>query len=419
MIVIENAMKKIESGDVEKGLNELAQLEQNSDHETKYVLAETYYQLGHLEKAKHLVEELLLLYPDEGELFTFAAEILIELDEEGEAIEMLSEVKETDPAYIRAQLLLADLYQMEGLDEVAEQKLLKAAALVPEEPIISFGLGEFYLERGDYLKSIPYFKKVLHSGEKFEQVNIELRLAEAYSGSGEFEEALIYYEKGLEEKTELHALFGYGYTAFQVGEYDQAIKQFTKLKELDPHFTSFYPYLAKCYEALNKWKEALDTLEEGIKVDEYNDELYVHAGKLSFKMQDIQAGEEFLRKVIAQNPSHFEAIRTLVAFLKEEERYEEILDLVDHLNELGEDDPLFTWYRAFAHHQLEHFVKAYESFKDAHPTFEKDSDFLEEYGRFLLEYGKRDEAIELLRKAVHIDHTKLEVKEFLDNLEPY
>ncbi|GAE34569.1 tetratricopeptide repeat protein [Halalkalibacter akibai] len=153
MNAIEKVMQGIEQGHVEKGLTELASLEKTGDHQLKYDIAEAYYQLGHIDKAKNLVDELLMLYPDEGSLYAFAAELLIDLDEEDEAIELLLEIKEHDPAYLQAQLLLADLYQLQSLDEVAEQKLLKAAEKAPNEPIISYGLGEFYLGRGDYIKA--------------------------------------------------------------------------------------------------------------------------------------------------------------------------------------------------------------------------------------------------------------------------
>ena len=76
---IESIVDTIEKGEIEKGLNLLEKLEKKtSDHNKKYTIAQTYYELGHLEKAKSIIEELILLYPDEGELFIFLAESLID-----------------------------------------------------------------------------------------------------------------------------------------------------------------------------------------------------------------------------------------------------------------------------------------------------------------------------------------------------
>ncbi|UTW69741.1 tetratricopeptide repeat protein [Anaerobacillus sp. HL2] len=52
---------------------------------------------------------------------------------------------------------------------------------------MQFGLGEFYLSRGDYLKSIPYYKRALPYQNELDGTNIALRLAEALSASGDFE----------------------------------------------------------------------------------------------------------------------------------------------------------------------------------------------------------------------------------------
>src|SRR5690554_5666978 len=137
-------------------------LSKTADDELKRTITELYYELGLVDRALQLVEELMFHYPDHGELFAFAAECYMELGQEDEALELLQEIHENDPAFVQAQLLLADLYQNQGMDEVAEQKLLRAEKLTKGEPIILYGLGEFYLSRGDYQQSIPYLKKVLN-----------------------------------------------------------------------------------------------------------------------------------------------------------------------------------------------------------------------------------------------------------------
>ncbi|WP_017728017.1 tetratricopeptide repeat protein [Halalkalibacterium ligniniphilum] len=414
---IEQALEKIENGEIEQGLVALSEAEKTSDHEMKFTIAETYYELGHLDKAKGIVEELLFLYPDEGSLYVFLAEILVDLNEEDEAIELLNEIKEDDPSYLQSRLLLADLYQLQALDEVAEQKLLEAAKIAPDEPIISYGLGEFYLDRGDYMKSIPHLKKALHHKVEAPEGHVALRLAEAYSASGQFEEALRYYEEGLKEKLDPHALFGYGFTAYQLGEYGIAIEQLSALKALDPDFTSLYPYLAKAYEAEHRLDEAMETLKEGMAVDEYNETLYIHAGKLSFKLHENEQGEVLLRKVIALNPSNLSAIQSLAAYFKHEEKYEELLDLIGHTKAYGEEDPLLTWYEAAAYREQDEYDKACELYERVSDTFASDADFLEEYGRFLLEYGERQKALEKFTTIVENDGTRLDIKELIHDLQ--
>ncbi|WP_227936203.1 tetratricopeptide repeat protein [Alkalihalobacillus deserti] len=417
MNVIEKVIQDIENGSVEEGLRELAKMEKQADHQMKYDIAEVYHGLGHIDKAKKIIDELLMLYPDEGSLYALAAELLIDLDQEDEAIELLLEIKESDPAFLQAQLLLADLYQMQSLDEVAEQKLLLAAQKAPNETIISYGLGEFYLERGDYIKSIPYLKKAVHATEAIPNVQVELLLAEAYSASGQFEDALSYYKEGIKNRAEPNALFGYGFTAYQVGDMILAIEQLESLLSLDSDYSSLYPYLAKAYEAEGRLDDALETLENGIKVDEYNEQLYVHAGKLSFKRQNPDEGELFLRKVIALNPSNVDAVQTLAAYFKHNSLFEELLDLMTHMREFSEEDTLYTWYEATALKELDEFEEAYKCYTEIELHFQEDIDFLEEYGYFLLEFGMREEAKKKFQQYLTFQPDHAVMIELLESLD--
>src|SRR5699024_11877433 len=75
-------------------------------------------------------------------------------------IELLTSISEDDPAYLQALLQLADLYQSEGLFEVAESKLLEAKNIQPDEPIIDFALGEFFFSTGEYQRAIIHYEKL-------------------------------------------------------------------------------------------------------------------------------------------------------------------------------------------------------------------------------------------------------------------
>ena len=100
-------------------------------------------------------------------------------------------------------LLLADLYQMEGLYEVSEKKLLKAKSLLPNEVIIDFALGELYAEEGKFVQAIKCYENVLKNENEIAGVNVNQRIADAISAGGAFEEALPFYEKALQIKGNL------------------------------------------------------------------------------------------------------------------------------------------------------------------------------------------------------------------------
>ncbi|MEY8750870.1 tetratricopeptide repeat protein [Alkalicoccobacillus gibsonii] len=414
MTIIKEAIRAIEAGQTEEGLRKLERASQTDNHEDKFTVAELFYELGHTQKAQALLDELMVLYPDEGSLSVFSAEMMIDDDREDEAIEMLLEISPSDESYLQAQILLADLYQMQSLDEVAEQKLLAASEHAPDEVIITYGLGEFYLERGDYAKSIPYLKKAVHQKEDLKGVPVELKLAEAFSATGEFEDALIYYQRGIDESMTPDALFGFGFTAYQAGDMTVAIEQLEALKSLDSDFTSLYPYLAKAYESENRLTEAVEVLKDGMSTDEFNDQLYLLAGKINFKQQDPIQGETNLRQALALNPSNMEALQTLAAYLRHDEQFEELLELCTHARSYGEEDAMLDWYEAFALRSLDEYERAYPLYEEALQAFSDDVDFLEEYAHFLMEYGKRDLAYTYFKKLLEQKPERMDIIELLE-----
>jgi tetratricopeptide (TPR) repeat protein len=180
--------------------------------------------------------------------------------------------------------------------------LLQAKDLLPSESIIDFALGELYYQQGRNQEAISAYIKVLEHEEEIGGVNLNQRLAEALSGAGKFEEALPYFEKALENHLEINTLFEYALTAYQAGMYQTAIQKFVELKELDREYHSMYLYLARAYEHLENVDEALKTVKEGIRADEYNKELYFFGGKLALKKGLDEEAEEFFKEALALDP---------------------------------------------------------------------------------------------------------------------
>lgn len=417
MNTLEQAIQYIDEGRAEEGLKILETIVQNGTDEEKYYIARYYHTLGFLEQSLVIMEDLCLLYPEESELTLFLAELYIDFDREDEAIEALNHVNEGDDLYVQALLLLADLYQMQGFDEVAEQKLLKAKEKLPEEPVITFGLGEFYSSRGDFVKAVPYYMTLLPEHTEMGDVNIPLRLAEALSALGKWEEAISYYEMGLKEHKDIHTLFGYAFTLYQAQLYQRALPVFLELKELDPQYSALYVYAAHCYEEEGMLQESYETLREGLKTDEFSVEFHVRLADAAAKLGKTEETEAALLEALALDPGHLEAVLKYIYVLKQQGKYEEIKEAVQIAGENGEDDPQLTWDLANAEKELEQYSDALNHYRDAYTSFKDNLSFLEEYGYFLLEEGMRQEAREVFGRLLQLDPAQAHIEELLYNLE--
>lgn len=411
------AIDLVDNGEIEKGLESLDEILKSCDDQEKYIIAEHFYRWGFLERAKKIVEILHEFYPDESELTLLLADILIDLDEEEDAIEALNLISEDDPSYVQALLLLGDLYQMQGLFEVCEQKLLLAKNKLPNEPIIDFALAEFYLSQGDYKKSGTLYKEVVKEQEIIGGVNVNSRIAESLSAAGEFEEALPFYRLAVIDKPDIDTLFRYGFTAYQAAQYKTAIEAFLQLKEMDAEYTSLYLYLSKAYEHEGMLEESYRITMDGLKMDDFNKELHLYAAKISMKTGKLEEVEKHLREAVALDPGYFEAIHMLTKFLFNEERYEEVVECIEQVSSYGEYDPQFDWDLAHAKNKLEQFSDALNHYRHAYTSFKDDVEFLEEYGYFLLEEGKREDSIQLFKRLMVLDPTRVDIEEMLLGLE--
>ncbi|MBG9655987.1 tetratricopeptide repeat protein [Cytobacillus firmus] len=402
----------LENGHHEEALESYQQILLDGSHEERFLLAEELFQYGFLEESKALYERLLEAYPEEGELLVLLAETHIDLGNEEEAILVLERIDEHDPSFPQSLLLLADLYQMDGLFEVSEQKLLKAKEILPDEIIVDFALGELYAEQGRFLEAKRIYENVLRKEDIIAGINVNQRLADILSSGGAFEEALPYYEKALDDKLEINTLFSYAFTALQAGFNRTAIEKLTELKELDPEYHSLYLYLAQAYEREEEAGKGLEAVKEGIKQDEFNKELFFYGGKLALKNGNEKEAEDMLRQALALDPEYVQAAILLNKLLLQQERYEDVIEITEMLNEL--EEPQLIWDSAVAFQHIEEFSEALNKYQLAYTFFKQQPDFLSDYGYFLAEEGKRDEAAEIFNTLIKLEPGN---EEYLDVLQ--
>lgn len=413
---VEKILALLENGQHKEALNEYNEVLKYGMSDEKFLLGEELFQLGFLDEAKDLFENLLDLYPEEGELLVLHGEVLIEAGKEEEAILSLEKISEQDPSFPQALLLLADLYQMQGLYEVSERKLLNAKELLPTEIVIDFALGELYSEQGEINKAILAYENVLKEQTEVAGVNIHHRLADLLSTSGAFEEALPYYEKALDEKLEINTLFGYAFTALQ-GEYNRtAIEKFLELKELDPEYHSLYLPLAKAYEREEELENSLEVIQLGIKQDEFNKELYHFGGRIALKLGNEEEAERFFREALVLDPGFADAALTLNKLFIQQEKFGNVIDLLKSLEIQDDEEPRLIWDEALALQKLEDYSKALEKYELAYTFFNNNEIFLTDYGYFLIEEGKTDRAGEIFKQLIKIDPTNEEYMDLVERL---
>ena len=407
----------IEEGDLQLVNQLLQRVLTNSMPDEQYGITELLVQYGYYAEADQVLEHLQFLYPEEAQITIDRAAVLMELDKEDEALELLMSVAAEAAEYPQALLVLADYYQMQGLYEVAEKQINEAIELLPTEPLLQFAKAELLFETGRFSESIRIYEELYEQEGTFAGVSLAERLAEVYRAGANYEQALEFYMKALEDEVKPDILFGSGYAAFQTQNYELAIKQLEDLKELDPDYFSAYLLLAESYAMLEDNKKAYAVIKEGLIRDEYDKTFYLFAGKIALKNHDPEQAKQYLQEAIALDPEYMEAILVLMSIYSKEESYDEIISLYEHISSQDFDWTALYPFVAEAYDKEEEFEKAYEMYRAAYEDFKEDPAFLEKYCYFLLEDGKQEQAKEIAAQLVALDPTEQQYIELLERFE--
>lgn len=415
MDTILEAVELVDDNKIEEALTLLEKYVPKANDDEKFTISELYLKWGFLDEAEKILTELLKKYPHESDLKLSLADIYIEKEDDASAINVLAEMEEDDPAYVQALLQLADLYEAQGLFEVAEQKLFAAKQKLPNEVIIDFALGELFYSIGEFNKAVIYYEKVGKEHDTLADVSIKDRLAESLAGIGEYERALDYFKEGNDESPD--KFFKYGVTAEQAGRNDIAVACWKRVLELDPYYHSVYENLANALKEEGMFEEAYDMAKQGLEQDSFNKELYLTCAKLARELDNDEEVEEYIREAVALDPDFLEATLFFLEFLKEEDRHSDVIELLTSIKSTGSADPLYDWELARAYREEELNDEALASYRDAYLNLYEDTDFLKEYGFFLTEEGRTAEAIAVFKKYLEILPHDYTVEEFLYRLE--
>ncbi len=402
----ERMLDDLDKGQLDAAKKSFAAALQQDDDDTIYSLAEELYALGFAKQAKRAYQQLLDKYPKEDQLRTNLADIAIDEGKTDQAIEYLAAIKTDSEAYLQALLVLADLYQSEGIYEVAEAKLKEAYQLAPEEPVIAFALAEYYYASGQYQEAIPYYRDLLKQGErKFSGVDVASRIGVAYALTGNVKNALGYLEqiKPADMTPDVQFQLGLTYAADEE-TYDQAIKTFEALADLDPAYVSLYIPLGALYEKQGQNEQALRTYQAGLAQDAFNPKLYERAAIVSMRLGKAAQAGHFLAEGLKNNPDDPTLVLDYSDWLVSQHKDQDNLDLLNHYltDEEADIDPGLYRNLARSYTALEQDEFANRYWQAALPSYLSDPDFLQEAYYFFRKIGERELALQAIARYVKL-----------------
>ena len=373
-------------------------------------LAEYLESIGFFLQAKRIYNKLAPLYP---QVNLNLAAIASEDGDLEEAFGYLEEISSNDPWYVNALLIKADLYQMEGLPDVAREKLVEASQL-SDDPIITFGMAEIDFELGNFTQAIKEYAS-LDNRTIYEQTGISTyqRIGVSYASLGKFEAAIEFLQKAIELEYDESAVFELAVILYDQEDYQKANLYFKQLDTLSPDFEGYEYIYALSLHADNQAEAALLIAQQGLNKNPFDSQLALLASQVSYELHDTEKAESYLLDAWDNADDLEELALRLTNLYLEQERYEDILDLEDQ----DWDNVLTRWNIARSYQALEDIEKARELYGELHRDLRDNPEFLEEYIYLLRECGELERAKQEAQHYLSLVPDDSVMQEFYDSLD--
>ena len=420
MTYSEETLALLAGGQYDEAKKKFAWALRKDDDDMLFSLAEELYSLGFSSMSKRAYKKLLGRYPSEDSLRTALADIAIGEGKDDEALGYLADITPDSSAYLEALLVSADLYQTQGMFEVSEQKLLEAYKLAPNEEVICFALAELYYNIKKYEQAAKFYLELIQAGTfEFSKVNLVQRLGVSYASDGHFEQALGYLEQIPSEKLDPDTRFQLAFTYQQLGQNEQAKKQYQTLRDTNPDYATVYPALAEIYAADGDYAKALITVQEGLGVDEYNPLLFQQAADYAQKLGQAKQASDYLKEALALDPDNMTLVLKLSNIYLLLGADEENIAFLKQYLANNETDGQLYWNLGKAYANLDDYQAALEYYDAARQEIEANPQFLRDASFFYRNAGKRQVALELAKRYLASEPNDGEMLELETELEEW
>ncbi|OPA71708.1 hypothetical protein AX286_00120 [Streptococcus pneumoniae] len=378
-------LQALEEQDLTKAEHYFAKALENDSSDLLYELATYLEGIGFYPQAKEIYLKIVEDFP---EVHLNLAAIASEDGQIEEAFTYLEEIQADSDWYVSSLVLKADLYQLEGLTDVAREKLLEALTY-SEDSLLILGLAELDSELENYQAAIQAYAQ-LDNRSIYEQTGISIyqRIGFAYAQLGKFETATEFLEKALELEYDDLTAFELASLYFDQEEYQKATLYFKQLDTISPDFEGYEYGYSQALHKEHQVQEALRIAKQGLEKNPFETRLLLAASQFSYELHDASGAENYLLTAKEDAEDTEEILLRLATIYLEQERYEDILDLQSE-----EPENLLTkWMIARSYQEMDDLDTAYEHYQELTGDLKDNPEFLEHYIYLLRELGHFEEA---------------------------
>lgn len=386
----ENVVELLHAGQFDQMASEIEKALQVDSAELLADLAEYLSMMGFSSESRQVYEAISQENTANTDIILNLAEMKVDDGDLDGALALLYQVASTDDNYVAALVMIADLYQLDGVWEAALEKLQEASTL-SDSPLVSFAIAELHYNQANWQEAIDYFAKLSQRQIlELTKVSIYQRIGTAYASLGEFENAEKFLEKSLEINHDDTVLFELAQISAVLGEHKRAIDYFKQLDALAPDFDGYaYPYTQALIEE-NEFDSAFAVAKDGLSKNPTDVPLLHLTSRIAYALHDLKASETYLVQALDLAELHDETIFLLSNLYLLQSDYEAVINLAPLLDD---DHALARWNIAKAYVELEQDTAALAIYDEIDQSVLADNpEFLLDYAHILIRNGRANDA---------------------------
>lgn len=238
--------------------------------------------------------------------------------------------QQLESMYLKAQQL-----QQQGYLSEAEKLYREIIKEIPEQPDALHYLGLIYMNKGDNRQAESYIKKsIQHSGNPIYYSNYGLLLSRQLK----HEQAVEQFRKAATLRPDYaEAWYNLGFSYTELGDLNAAEEAYNKAISCRQNYVKAMFGLLRVQEALNRKKEADDTIKQLISISPESASMYYNLGLIlqyAGGQNNIRKAYEYLSRANELEPNSLEIHYALAKLLEEANNTDTALDIYRKILEI-------------------------------------------------------------------------------------
>lgn len=385
--------------------------------------------------------------PKDGELARWGAvrgkDVYFSMNQFDKGVKVLLEWLKDMPGDYEIRGILAEAYAAKGLKEEATAQYIILKSQQPDNPAVSFSLGQFYFQNGKKQEALAEFLQGFRSPDVNPAIKIEIIKSFISAGQEQKKldeqvvkliEVLHKVDKGNPAVDELYANYLYSEERFGEAEilYRELMKtdpgnfavwqnllfilnqkqQFKEILTVSDSALKYFPdqglfYLFKGMAAIDQkdYQAAVTTLNKGLSIPGQNPEIvkqfYISLAESLFRNGNTDEAFRNFDQMLVLEPDNVLVLNNYSYYLSlKEQNLDKALEMISKCVKMEPDNPTYLDTYAWVLYQRKEYQKALEPMiKTIGISTDPSGEVLEHYGDILFRNGKSEEARQAWIKA--------------------